>query len=141
MKLKKVQIHPRVSSPIANELKRQAKQRDTPESAIVEAALKTFLSQTEHEAVIDRRLNKLQKQIERLSQDQQITLETLATFAKVYLIHTPELPLEQKKSAEDNGANRFEKFVRLISRAMSNKHLFREAVDERIVQESDFNQA
>lgn len=135
---KKTRIQPKISTAIARELKRTAKMRNVAENAIVEAALKTFLSQTEHEAVIDRRLNKLQRQIEKLTQEQQIVLETLANFAKVYLVHTPEIPLEQKVYAEEKGAERFEKFVNLISRALSRKHLFREAIDERVMEAREF---
>jgi len=135
---KKTRIQPKISSTIANELKRHARLRNVAENAIVEAALRTFLSQTEHEAVIDRRLNSMQRQIEKLAQEQQIVLETVANLAKVYLIHTPEIPLEQKKYAEEHGAERFEKFVNLISRALANKHLFREAIDERVMEARDF---
>lgn len=134
----RAKIHLRVSESLAKELKSQAKLRNTSRDAIAEAALKTFLSQTEHQAVIDRRLNKLQRQNEKLAQDIQILLETVATFAKIYLVHTPEIPLEQKKRMEDKGADRFEKFVHLISRAMQNDHLFRSVIDERIMEKQDF---
>ena len=132
------QIHPRIARGLALELKRQARQRRTPESGIVEAALKTFLSQTEHEAVIDRRLNKLQKQLEKMRREQQILLETVATFVKVYLAHTPEIPDTQKSLSEEKGLRRFERFIGIIANAFENETLFREAIDERIMTEKDF---
>lgn len=132
------QIHPRIARSLVLELKRQARQRRTPESGIVEAALKTFLSQTEHEAVIDRRLNKLQKQLEKMRREQQILLETVATFVKVYLAHTPEIPDLQKPFSEEKGLQRFERFIGIIANAFENETLFREAINERILTEKDF---
>lgn len=140
MKIKKVQLNSRVPTALASELKLQARLRNTTESLIVESALKTFLGQTEHQAVIDKRLNKLQKQLDDLAREQQLTLETLATFAKVYLIHTPEIPNSQKEQAEDFGMKRFNKFIQLISKALSSRRLFRDAVDDQIMEESDWKQ-
>ena len=132
------QIHPRIPRGLALELKLQARKRKIPESGITEAALRIFLSQTEHEAVIDRRLNKLQKQLEKMTREQKILLETVATFVKVYLAHTPEIPDAQKSFSEEKGLVRFERFIRLISNAFENETLFMEAIDERIVKEKDF---
>lgn len=124
------QIHPRIDKELVQELKRESRQRKKPESVIVEAALKIFFSQTEHEAVIERRLNKLQIQSEKLLEEQQCLLETLATFVKVYLAHTPAIPDSHKAASEEGAVQRFERFVQLVSRALENKTLFKNAIEE-----------
>lgn len=115
------QIHPRIAKELVQELKRESRQRKKPESVIVEAALKIFLSQTEHEAVIERRLSTLQNQIERLLQEQQCLLETLTTFVKVYLVHTPAIVDSQKSSAEQGAIERFDRFIELVARGLERK--------------------
>lgn len=131
-------ICPRIANGLVLELKQQAKQRKTTESSLLEAALKTFLSQTEHESVMDRRLNKIQSQNEEIRREQQILLETLAAFVKVYLGHTPEIPESQKRLAEENALERFKRFATLVSSAFENETWFGETVKERIMAKKDF---
>lgn len=132
------QIHPRISKALAPELKLEARRRRTSKSDIVDAALKTFLNQTEHESVIDRRLNNLQEQLERITREQKMLLETLATFIKVYLAHTAEFPEAQKPLLEEKGLKRFEKFMGLLAHTFDNETLFGEAIKERIMNQKDF---
>ena len=132
------QIHPRITKGLVSEIKLEARRRRTSGSDIVEAAIKTFLNQTEHEAVIDHRLDKLQKQLEKMRLEQQILLETMATFVKVYLAHAPEVPETQKQSAEEKGLKRFERFTELIAHAFENETLFRGVIEEKIMTPKDF---
>lgn len=132
------QIHSRISRSLVLELKLQARRRKTSVSDIVEAAVMTFLNQTEHEAVIDHRMDKHQKQLEKVSREQQILLETMATFVKVYLAHTPEFPEAQKALLEEKGLKRYEKFIGLVAHAFENEILFRETIEERIMTKKDF---
>lgn len=133
------QIHPRISKGLVSELKLQARRRRTSETDIVEAAVKTFLDQTEHESVIDRRLNKLQEQSEKMSREHQVLLETLATFVKVYLAHTPEVPEAQKPFLEEKGLKRFDQFIGLVAQAFEDQILFRERIEDRILTKEDFS--
>lgn len=134
-----IQISSRIAKDLVLELKRQAKQRQTTESSILEAALETFFNQTEHASVIDRRLNKLQEQNGEMKRELQILLETVATFVKVYLAHTPEIQASQKQLFEENSLPRFERFIRLIVRSLENETLFRQAIDEKMMPHQDFN--
>lgn len=132
------QINPRIARSLVLELKLQAKRRRTSVSDIVEAAVVTFLNQTEHEAVIDHRMDKLQKKLEAMNLEQKMLLETLVTFIKVYLAHTAEFPEAQKPLLEEKGLKRFEKFIGLVAQAFENEVLFREKIEERILTQKDF---
>ena len=132
-----LKISPRIAKNLVFELKLQAKQRRTTESGLIEAALRTFLSQTEHESVIDRRLNKVQEQNEKIKLEQRILLETLAAFVKTYFMHTVEIPYAQKLFSEEKDLVRFEQFMVIIANAFKNETLFMEVIDERIVTEKD----
>jgi len=136
--LERKRVYSRISASVSSELKRVSAQRGVPECAIVEAALKTFLSQTEHEAVIAKRLNRLQRQYERIHRDQRVLIETLATFVKVYLAHTPAIPEEKKKEMEKKAGIRFDRFVQILSRTFENSDSFLAQMDEKVLSLSDF---
>ena len=125
MKKKSVQIHPRISPAIARELKKAASLRRVAEKSIVEAALEVFLSQTEHEALILKSMYEIQRKVERLEQEQSLTLETLATLVRVYVTHTPEIPADQKARVEHKGRERFEKFINIVRRSLSEDRMYR----------------
>lgn len=131
-------LNHRVPQSLIDEMRKTARERGTAQGSVLEAAMRMYFSETEHEAVLDRRLNKLQKQIERLTKEQQLTLETLACFIQLYLAHTPEIPLERKEEMEENVAERLDKVVNKITRAVSRKTLFRNLIDEKILSEIDF---
>lgn len=126
---------------IAAELRRTATMRRTTISAIATAAFKETLENSEGDSVIDKRLNRLQRQYERTHREQQILTETLASFVKVYLAHTPIISDEQKADAERYGAERFEKFLGIIRRAFTENHTFVEMVEEKEFTEEDFKES
>ena len=71
--------------------------------------------------------------------EQQIHIETLATFVKVYLAHTPEIPEGQKRALESRSAERFERFIDVVAKAFEKENQFREAVEEKAMTVGDFS--
>lgn len=125
---------------VAQEIKRTAKMRCLTRSGVVETWVKTAMSQTENDAVIDRRLNRLQRQYERMHQDHQILTETLAAFVKNYLAHMQIVSPEQRKETERLGDQRFKQFLVLVQEAFKEGVLFADLVKEKIFSEEDFEQ-
>jgi hypothetical protein len=120
------------------ETKRIAKMRRLTSSTIVETALKMVVNQSESDAVIDRRLNRLQRQYERIHKDQQILIETLVQFVKVNLALTPVISEEQTAEAERNGAERLKRFVEMVRCAYGEDKPFADLVQEKVFKEEDF---
>jgi hypothetical protein len=91
-------------------------------SSIVEAAVTSFLSPDgadRKEAVFDRRLDRLSRQIQRLERDLSIATETVALFVRFWLSVTPQLPADAQAAAQAKGKERFEGFVEALGRRLA----------------------
>ena len=91
-------------------------------SAVIEAAVLSFLSPDaaeRQEAALSRRLDRLTRSLDRLEQDQILTVETLALFIRHWLTVTPPAPADQQAAVRAKGRDRYEKFVEALVRRMS----------------------
>jgi hypothetical protein len=89
------------------------------QSAIMEAAIMSFMSPdgTERrEAAFTRRLDRLIRQIQRLERNTGVTMETLALFVRFLLTITPPLPPDAQASAQAKGQKRYAEFVEALGR-------------------------
>lgn len=106
---------------IARRIETLASERRLGKSAIVEAAVASFLapnSGDRQEAVLARRLDRLSHQFERLERDQAIGLETLALFVRYFLTVTPTLPEADQVAARAHGKARYERFIESLGRRL-----------------------
>lgn len=100
-----------------------AAMRGLSKSAIVEAAVMSFLSPEgadRREAAIAKRLDKLSNQYERLTRDQTILMETIALHVRYQLSVTAPVPESFQDAARAQGKARFAQFVEQLA-----KHLQR----------------
>ncbi|MBO1039993.1 CopG family transcriptional regulator [Brucella pituitosa] len=96
--------------------------RQVSKSAIVEAAVASFLSgdtSDRLEAAMSRRLDKIGRQIGTLDQDLAVLGETLSLFVHFWLTITPPLPDSTKQSARIKGNERFEAFMQNLGRRLA----------------------
>lgn len=99
-----------------------ALRRDVSKSAVIEAAVASFLSAdaTERlEAVFARRMDRLGRQVAGLDEDLAILGETLSLFIRFWLSATPPLPESAQASARAKGTERFERFVEALGRRLA----------------------
>lgn len=99
-----------------------ALRRNVSKSAVIEAAVASFLSgdTTERlEAAMSRRLDRLSRQIDGLDEDFAVLGETLALFIHFWLTVTPPLPDSAKGSARAKGNERFEGFLLALGRKLA----------------------
>ena len=99
-----------------------ALRRDVSKSAVIEAAVASFLSEDfaeRREAVFTRRMDKLSRQIDGLDEDLSILGETVSLFIRFWLTITPPLPDSAQASAKAKGAERFEGFVEALGRRLA----------------------
>ncbi|WP_105383643.1 ribbon-helix-helix domain-containing protein [Neorhizobium alkalisoli] len=104
-----------------------AMRRKVSASAIVEAAVASFLSgdTTEKlEAAMSRRLDKLGRQIGTLDEDLAVLGETLSLFVLIWLSSTPPLPEDAQAAARAKGAERFEGFMQNLGRRLASGDRF-----------------
>ena len=99
-----------------------ALRRNVSKSAVIEAAVASFLSADASErleAVFARRMDKLGRQVEGLDEDLAILGETLSLFIRFWLTVTPPLPDSAQASARAKGAERFDGFLRSLGRRLA----------------------
>ncbi len=104
---------------LARQVSELAIRRRISRSAIVEAAVASYLSPDggdRLEAAFARRLDRLSRQVQRLERNTGLTTETLALFVRFWLSVTPPLPDEDQAAAQLKGRKRYEGFIETLGR-------------------------
>lgn len=104
-----------------------AMRRKVSKSAIIEAAVASFLSSDASEkleAAMSRRLDKLGRQIDELDEDLAVLGETLSLFVLIWLSATPPLPENAQAAARAKGAERFGGFMQNLGRRLASGDRF-----------------
>lgn len=99
-----------------------ALRRQVSKSAIIEAAVASFLSgdTTDRlEAAMSRRLDKLGREIHALDEDLAVLGETVSLFIRIWLSSTPPLPESAQAGARAKGAERFEGFMQMLGKRLA----------------------
>lgn len=99
-----------------------ALRRNISKSAIVEAAVASFLSgdTTEKlEAAMSRRLDRLGRQVGALDEDLAVLGETLALFVRFWLTFTPPMAEAAQVAARAKGAERFDGFMQTLGKRLA----------------------
>jgi len=99
-----------------------ALRRNVSKSAVIEAAVASFLSADASErleAVFARRMDKLSRQVDGLDEDLAILGETLSLFIRFWLTVTPPLPESAQAAARAKGAERFDGFLQSLGRRLA----------------------
>lgn len=99
-----------------------ALRRNISKSAVIEAAVASFLSADASErleAVFARRMDRIGRQIDGLDEDIAILGETLSLFIRFWLTVTPPLPDSAQASARAKGTERFDGFLQTLGRKLA----------------------
>lgn len=126
----------------AKRLRQLAALKGETKSAIVAAALSSYLSPDgadRREAAFASRLDRLSNQFGRLERDQTILIETLALFIRYTLSVSAPLPEAHQKAARAQGRLRFNQFVDQLGRHLQRGgSLVRQVHEEIFPDESRF---
>ena len=118
---------------VMNALADYAARRDASLSLIAEAAIASFLSpdaEDRKQAAIARRLDQLDRRIQRVERDVGIAIETLALFVRFWLSSTPALPESVQAEARAKGLQRYDRFVDALGRRLSKGPKLRQEIAE-----------
>jgi hypothetical protein len=140
--MKKARLSVYLDPEIMGQLTELADRKSQPMSLIAEAAITSFLTPDEEdqrEAVFIRRLDGLNRRIERLERDHWIAVETLALFVRFWLIVTPSLPESAQAAAQAKGRERYESFVEALGRRLAKGQSFLREVSPE--QQGEFSKA
>lgn len=117
-----------------------ALRRNISKSAIVEAAVASFLSgdtSEKLEAAMSRRLDRLGRQIGTLDEDLAVLGETVSLFVNIWLASTPPLPESAQASARAKGAERFERFMQTLGKRLASGDRFLKELSRDVESASD----
>ncbi|QFZ84748.1 CopG family transcriptional regulator [Variovorax paradoxus] len=118
----------------AKRLDRLAVHKGVSKSAVIAAALASFLSPDsgdQREAAIAKRLDRLSRQFERLERDQNILIETVALYVRYFLTVSIPVPEGQQEAARAQGRARFAQFIEQLGRHLQRgRSLVREVHEE-----------
>ncbi|MEP1913852.1 MAG: CopG family transcriptional regulator [Nitratireductor sp.] len=99
-----------------------ALRRHVSKSAIVEAAVSSFLSgdaADRLEAAMSRRLDRLGRQMDGLDEDLAVLGETLSLFVQFWLTITPPISDTAQSSTRAKGVERFEGFIQTLGKRLA----------------------
>lgn len=131
--MKKKRLSAYIDPDIMNALADYAAKRDVSLSLIAEAAIASFLSPDaaeRKEAAVTRRLDQLDRRIQRVERDIGIATETLALFVRFWLSSTPALPESAQAEARAKGLQRYDGFVAALGRRLSKGPKLRQEIAE-----------
>ncbi|WP_110958420.1 CopG family transcriptional regulator [Acidovorax sp. ST3] len=118
----------------AKRLEQLAVHKGVSKSAIVAAALSSFLSPDggdQREAAMAKRLDRLSRQLDRLERDQNILIETVALYVRYFLTVSIPVPEGHQEAARAQGRARFAQFIEQLARHLQRgRSLVREVHEE-----------
>ncbi|MFS2204059.1 CopG family transcriptional regulator [Variovorax sp. Varisp36] len=123
----------------AKRLDRLAVHKGVSKSAVIAAALASFLSPDggdQRESAIAKRLDRLSRQFDRLERDQNILIETVALYVRYFLTVSIPVPEGQQEAARAQGRARFAQFVEQLGRHLQRGRSLVREVHEEIEPES-----
>lgn len=110
-----------------------AARRSQSQSMIAEAAIASFLSpdaDERREAAIAKRLDQIDRRLNRQERDIGIAVETLAVFIRFWLTTTPALPEPAAQAARAKAGERYEAFVTALGRRLAQGPKLRQEISE-----------
>lgn len=113
-----IYLDPAVSGRLADHAGRHVQSR----SMIAEAAIASFLSpdaDERREAAIVKRLDRIDRNIQRLERDIGIANEAFAIFMRSWLTSTASLPETAQAAARAKGGERYDRFLEALGRRLA----------------------
>lgn len=112
-----------------------AARREQSRSLIAEAAVASFLSpdgDERREAAAAKRLDGIDRRLQRLERDIGITVEMMAIFVRFWLASTPQLPDAAQAAARAKAGERYDQFLKALGRRLASGHKIRQEIGEDI---------
>lgn len=110
-----------------------ADRREKSRSIIAEAAIASFLSpdaDQRQEAVLTKRLDRIDRNLQRLERDVGILNEAFAIFIRSWLTTTSPLPEAAQAAASAKGGERYDRFLEALGRRLARGPRLRQEISE-----------
>lgn len=130
---KKKRLSAYLDPDVMNALADYAARREVSLSLIAEAAIASFLSPDaaeRKEAAVTRRLDQIDRRVQRVERDVGVAIEAIALFVRFWLNSTPALPESVQAEARAKGLQRYDAFVDALGRRLSRGPKLRQEIAE-----------
>ena len=110
-----------------------ADRREQSRSLVAEAAIASFLSpdaDERQEAATAKRLDRIDRNIQRLERDVGIANEAFAIFVRFWLASTPSLPETAQAAARAKASERYDGFLDALGRRLAKGPKLRQEISE-----------
>ncbi len=110
-----------------------ADRRERPRSLIAEAAIASFLSpdaDEAREAAITKRIDQLDRRMNRLERDVGIGVEMIAMFVRFWLSNAPPPPETERALLRKQGGDRYDAFMAALGRRLAKGPKVRQEIAE-----------
>lgn len=106
------QIYPAVTPALRKRLALYASKKGTSYSSVVESALTQYLdAETTDRALLLRRMDRLGRDLAAVERDVDVLSHAFGLFLQMWFAHTPSIPDEMKRTAEQTARDRYERFL------------------------------
>jgi predicted transcriptional regulator len=130
---KKVRLSVYLDPDLMHSLADYAARRDQSRSLIAEAAVASFLSpdaDERREAAIAKRLDGIDRRLQRVERDINIAVEMIAVFIRFWLGSTPQLPEATQAAARAKAGERYDNFLDALGRRLAKGPKLRQEIGE-----------
>jgi hypothetical protein len=115
----RARLVPRVPAELAQRLSEVCASTNATETAVVEAALRKHLDGTSDKTLLFKRLDHLDRAVERSHRHLELLSEAFGVFVQVWFAHAPTLDEEEKKSARRDADSRYRRFLQHVTQRFS----------------------
>ena len=119
-----VRLHARVSTQISTLLRQHCASHRVCARAVVEAAIRDYVSGVSDPELLMRRLDRLGRAQDRVQRDIDLMMETFAIFVKLWFAHTPAVAQESKRAAQSAAETRYRQFIEYVGQQFAGGHRF-----------------
>lgn len=119
--MKKIRLTVYLEPKVYDDLRSYAGARRQPLSIMAEAAVAAFVDPEQKEAVTLRRLGKIERQIDRLARDSNITIEAFTVYVWLWLAANPPLPEQAAAAARASATDRYDQFMESLGQRLAGK--------------------
>jgi predicted transcriptional regulator len=117
-----------------------ATRRDQSRSLIAEAAIASFLSpdaDERREAATAKRLDSIDRRVQRVERDLSIAVEMTAVFVRFWLASTPQLPDAAQAATRAKAGERYDNFLEALGRRLATGPKLQQEIGEDIAPTRD----
>lgn len=117
-------VHSRVEPDVYKRLKAYTARTGGQDSAVVNTALAQYLDKTSDTALILRRLDRVGRRQARTQRELDVLSEVTTTFIQIWFAHTPSLPPDDRKAAQQSAQKRFAEMIEFVRKRISGPKRF-----------------